>query len=307
MTEDDVCRRLDPGEVIDAIEAGFRDRYLHVTIPPRTVASLGPDVFLAMSCIDAPGRSVGLKLVVVRAAPDASGERIHATYLLLDAATGAPRLQLPAGQLTAIRTAATSAVATRHLAPDRVETLGIFGTGRQAAAHLRVLPLVRAFARVLVCGRTPAQTEAFRRRHQPETPLPIAAADAQRCAAEADVLCTCTTAATPLFDGAWVRPGAHLNLVGAFQPETREADTATITRAAVFVDTRDGALAEAGDLLIPMRAGEPVRIVADLHELVSRGRPNLIEGDITVFKSVGCALEDLITAELLLPATSRST
>ena len=299
MTEDEVRRRLDPREVIEAIEAGFRDRYPHVSMPPRTVSAFGGDVFLAMSCVDGVTRALGLKLVVVHAAPGPSGDRVRATYLLLDPDTAAPRLQLPAGELTAIRTAATSAVATRHLAPERVESLGIFGTGRQAVAHLRLLPLVRPFTRVLVCGRTADQAAAFVRAHQPSIAARMEAADPRRCATESDVLCTCTTATTPLFQGAWLHAGAHLNLVGAFQPDTREVDDETIGRAAVVVDTREGALAEAGDLLIPMRAGETATIVADLHELVSRGRPAPIPGDITVFKSVGCALEDLVTAELL--------
>jgi ornithine cyclodeaminase len=125
------------------------------------------------------------------------------------------------------------------------------------------------------------------------------------CAAESDVLCTCTTSHKPLFDGHLLRPGTHLNLVGAFQPHTREVDDITIQRSRVIVDTYEGALAEAGDLLLPLKAGIIVRshILADLHQLVSQ-KPVIRRGpdDITLFKSVGCALEDLVAAELVASA-----
>jgi ornithine cyclodeaminase len=156
---------------------------------------------------------------------------------------------------------------------------------------------------VLVCGREPRQTRELAAEASAELRLPVATTDARTCAAESDVICTCTTSQTPLFDGNLVRPGTHLNLVGTFQPHAREVNSATIQRARVVVDTYDGALAEAGDLLIPMRDGLMGRdhIAADLHELVSRkkaGRTN--PADITVFKSVGCALEDLVAAEMLV-------
>jgi ornithine cyclodeaminase len=113
------------------------------------------------------------------------------------------------------------------------------------------------------------------------------------------VICTCTTTREPLFDGHWLRPGTHLNLVGAFQPETREVDDITLKRARVVVDTYEGALQEAGDLLIPIKNGtiERSHIVADLHEIAAKKNPGrLHRDDITLFKSVGCALEDLIVA-----------
>ena len=122
---------------------------------------------------------------------------------------------------------------------------------------------------------------------------------AEVCARESDVICTCTTATEPLFDGRWLKPGTHLNLIGAFQPHTREVDDETIRRARVVVDTYDGCLAEAGDLLIPLQNGTvgQSHVIADLHE-ISSGKQAGRSGrdDITLFKSVGCALEDLATA-----------
>ena len=148
---------------------------------------------------------------------------------------------------------------------------------------------VRPFVRFVVCGINPASTRRFSEQASAELKVPVEAVDAATCA-QSDVVCTCTTSATPLFDGHLLRPGAHLNVVGAFQPHTREVDSATIQRARVVADTYEGVLAEAGDLLIPMKDGLIGRnhIVSDLHELVSgkkdvRTNPN----DITLFKSVG--------------------
>jgi ornithine cyclodeaminase/alanine dehydrogenase-like protein (mu-crystallin family) len=232
--------------------------------------------------------------------------RVRATYLLVDPETAQPRLTIAANYLTDLRTAATSAVATKFLARSDASTLGIFGTGRLARAHLAILPLVRSFQRVLICGRTSARSAEFVERVSGELPsLSITAVDARSCAAQSDVLCTCTSHSAPLFDGHDLCAGTHLNLVGAFRPQTREVDSHTIQRSRVVVDTYGNALSEVGELLIPLREGLITRdhIVADLHELVSgakQGRRGAEE--ITVFKSVGCALEDLVAAELLLAA-----
>ena len=210
---------------------------------------------------------------------------------------------MEANYLTDLRTAATSAVATDLLARKDAETLGIFGSGRQAEAHLAALPRVRNFKRFLVCGSGRSDLSAFCEKMKTELAIQIEPASAETVARESDVICTCTTASEPLFDGTWLRPGTHLNLVGAFQPETREVDDITVKRARVVVDTYDGALAEAGDLLIPIKSGAIDRshIMADLHEIASGKKPGRIhQDDITLFKSVGCALEDLVTAKLIL-------
>ncbi len=303
LAEDDVRRLLVPARLIAAIEAAFRDRYPSTLIPTRTHLNVAGGVFLIMPCYDRAGHALGMKLVMVQDNPARPRDRIQATYLLLDPKTAQPTLLLPANYLTDLRTAATSAVATKFLAREDAKTLGIFGAGRQARAHLRLLPLVRRFERVLICGKDRDTTRRFIQEISPELAPPIEPADAQTCAADSDVLCTCTTAKTPLFDGHLLRPGTHLNLVGSFQPHTREVDDVTVQRSRVVVDTYDGALAEAGDLLIPMKNGLITRshILADLHELVSgKKAARTGENDITLFKSVGCALEDLAAAELVL-------
>jgi alanine dehydrogenase len=303
LSEADVRRLLDPAQLIAAIESAFRDRYPSVAISPRPLLPLADGVFLTMSCYDPSGPMLGMKLITVRK-NRAPGEGVSATYLLLDPESGTPRMTIAANYLTDLRTAATSAVATKFLARPNAATLGIFGTGRLARTHLTALALVRSFRRVLVCGRNPSRSAEFAQEVTADIPaLTIASADARTCAAESDVICTCTSNSEPLFDGHDLRPGTHLNLVGAFQPHAREVDTYTIRRARVIVDTYEAAKLEMGELLIPLKEGaiKPNHAAADLHELISGKKPGrCTPEEITVFKSVGCALEDMVAAELLL-------
>lgn len=306
LTEADVHRLLVPEQVIAAIEGAFRDRYPHTLIPTRTQMKLADGVFLIMPCYDRDARGLGMKLVKFNQTPSLAEDRIQATYILLDAASGCSKLVIPANYLTDLRTAATSAVATKLLARPEAKVLGIFGTGRQARGHLRVLPRVRHFERALVCGLDLARARDFASEMSAELGIKIEAVYARTCAAESDVLCTCTTARTPLFDGHMLRPGTHINAIGSFQPHTRELDDATVQRARIAVDTFDGAQAEAGDLILPIKAGVIARdhLLADLHQLVSKKvQVRTSPTDITLFKSVGCALEDLAAAELLAAVT----
>jgi ornithine cyclodeaminase/alanine dehydrogenase-like protein (mu-crystallin family) len=302
LSEDEVRKRLDPDQVIAAIESAFRNRYPSTVVPVRSNLQMFGGVFLAMPCYDGAGHALGMKLVVVQEKPQSSDDRVQATYLLLNPQTGRPSAIVAANYLTDLRTAATSAVATKFLAREQVRVLGVFGTGRQARAHIKVIPRVRRFEQVLVCGRSADASRDFAERMSAETGLPVAAADAKTCAAESHVLCTCTSSQTPLFDGNLLRAGVHLNLVGTFQPHAREVDSAAVQRARVFVESYDGAPKQAGELIIPMQEGVigQAHVAGDLHELTGGkklGRTSA--GDITLFKSVGCALEDLVTAELL--------
>jgi ornithine cyclodeaminase/alanine dehydrogenase-like protein (mu-crystallin family) len=303
FSEQQVCGLAAVDEVVREIKAAFARNFsatLHM--PTRTSLPLaGSAVLLIMPCYESALNAAGVKIVTVS---DNAG--VNASYELLDPRTGLGLARMEANYLTDLRTAATSAVATDLLARQDAETLGVFGTGRQAAAHLRVLPHVRSFRRLLVCGSERSDVNAFCAKMKSEMAeergSEIQAVDAETCARESDVLCTCTTSSTPLLNGQWLRAGSHLNLVGAFQPHTREVDDETVKRARVFVDTYEGALAEAGDLLIPLGNGSIARehILGDLHELASGKKPaRTNRNDITLFKSVGCALEDLVTARLI--------
>src|SRR5579859_68871 len=298
FSEEQVRQSAKPDEIIRAIRAAFaRDFHATLRMPVRTQLELAGGVMLLMPCFDSELHAAGVKIVSVSAQAGVS-----ATYALLDASSGKTLAVMEANYLTDQRTAATSAVATDFLARRDARSLGVFGSGRQAVAHLTMLRHVRDFRRFFVCGSSRSDLTSFVARMTTEHGIQIEAVDAETCVRESDVLCTCTTSLKPLFKGEWLRSGAHLNLVGAFQPETREVDDETVKRARVVVDTYEGTMAEAGDLLIPIKRGvvDASHVIADLHQIVSgkkTGRTNA--DDITLFKSVGCALEDLVAAKLV--------
>jgi alanine dehydrogenase len=303
LSEEEFRSLVKVDRIIEVIHGAFARGLSTVKMPVRSSLQLGGAVLLIMPCYDSALQAAGVKLVSV------GGHGVHATYELLDAASGMAAARIEADYLTDLRTAATSAVATDLLARRDAATLGIFGSGRQAAIHFAVLPRVREFKRFLVCGSGKSDLSDFCAKMKAEQGIEVERVTAQTCAHESDVICTCTTAIEPLFDGRWLTPGTHLNLVGAFQPHTREVDDETVRRARVVVDTYEGALAEAGDLLIPIANGNIGRehIVADLHELASgkkAGRTS--EDQITLFKSLGCAIEDLVTALSAFAAGTRA-
>jgi alanine dehydrogenase len=301
-SEERVRSAIKVDEVIAAIHAAFARGFATVHMPVRTVLKMDDAILLIMPCYDSALHAAGVKLVSVS---EKAG--VQAAYELRDPKTGIALVRMEANYLTDLRTAATSAVATDLLAREDVESLGIYGSGRQAIAHLTALPHVRNFKQFLVCGSGRSDVAEFCDKMKNDLGLNVEPANAETVARDSDVICTCTTAHEPLFEGHWLRPGTHLNLVGAFQPEAREVDDITIKRSYVVVDTYDGALQEAGDLLIPIKNKviDSSHIVADLHEIASGKKPARTSAEsITLFKSVGCALEDLVTAQLIYQSCS---
>jgi alanine dehydrogenase len=299
LSDQQVRELADVDDVIRSIRAAFsRDFSSTLRMPRRvTLEMAGGAILLLMPAYDSALPAAGVKQVTV-----SREAGVVAVYDFLDPNTGSVRARMEANYLTDLRTAATSAVATDLLARPDAETLGVFGSGRQAAAHLSVLPHVRRFRRFLVCGSERCDLEKFCGIMKASYSLDVEAVDAEACVRQSNVICTCTNSPTELFDGRWLRPGTHLNLVGAFQPHTREVDETTVSRARVVVDLYDAALKEAGDLLIPLEKGiiSRAHIIADLHEIASgKKHPRMSDEDITLFKSVGCALEDLVAADLI--------
>lgn len=298
LSEDEVRAALKMDEVISAIHAAFTRGFATVRMPVRTVLPLhGSAVLLVMPCYDSGLQAAGVKLVSVS---EKGG--VNAVYELVDPESGICFARMEANYLTDLRTAATSAVATDLLARKDAETLGVFGCGRQATAHFVVLPHVRKFKRFLICGSGRSDVTGFCAKMKRELAVDVVPADAETVARESDVICACTTSSVPLFNGNWLKAGTHLNLVGAFQPETREVDDIAVKRARVVVDTYEAAMQEAGDLLMPIKNGviDRSHIVADLHEVATGKKPGRIHpDDVTLFKSVGCAVEDLVTAHLI--------
>jgi ornithine cyclodeaminase len=230
---------------------------------------------------------------------------VQAQVLLFDGATGTALALVEGGELTLRRTAAASALAASYLAKIDAASLLVIGTGslapHLAAAHAAVRPI----RRVRIWGRSPAKAEALARRLRADLPeLDIAASSNLAAdAAAADIVSCATSAAEPVLLGRWLAPGTHVDLVGNFSRQARECDDDTVRGARIFVDTVEGALAEAGDLLIPLATGaiDRNRIVGELADLC-RGevQGRTAPDEITVFKSVGAAIEDLIAAQLVL-------
>ncbi len=211
----------------------------------------------------------------------------HATILLFKPETGEPLATMVGRLITEVRTAAVSAVATERLAKPNASVLGIIGSGVQARSHLEALRLVREFEEVGVWS--PRHSPEFAREHGVR-----AVASAEEAVRGADVVVTATTSSTPVLAGEWLAPGAHVNAVGAPRPDWRELDNEVLRRARVYVDSREAAMKESGDVIA---AG---KIFAEVGEVVAGTKPGRQSSEeVTLFKSLGLAVEDVATAELI--------
>ena len=303
FTNKQVYQAVQPVQLAQRLREAFRDRYKDYVVPPRLNVADGDSGVLIMPCRSS--RYTGVKVSTWQREHGRAPRVIKADYSLYYAATGEALFTGDADALTELRTAAMSAVATDALALPGARTLAVFGTGRLAAEHIRALKHVRAFDRVLVCGSNAVASQAFAARMRSEQDVPAAAVDATICAAEADVLCTCTTSATPLFDGRLLKPGMHINVLGAFHPSHREVDSTTVRRSRVVTDNRAGALAEAGELVIPMGEGviEQSHVAAEIQDALRNAtRVRTSSECITLYRGVGFAMEDMVAAECLLEA-----
>lgn len=279
-------------------------------VPLRHVHRLGgTDTLLLMPAWRDAGEGaaggLGVKIVTVMPGNAARGAAtVNALYLLLERANGEPRAVIDGEALTLRRTAAASALAARHLARADSTNLLVIGTGKlapfMARAHYALRPQL---ARVRVWGRRAEAAQTLAQRLRDEGLPAEVALDLQAAVRDAHIVSCATTATAPIVHGAWLAPGTHLDLVGGFTRAMREADDAAVARARIFVDTYAGALAEAGDLAVTLESGviERMQIEAELAELVRGEKPGRRGGDeITLFKSVGTALEDLAAAELVV-------
>jgi ornithine cyclodeaminase/alanine dehydrogenase-like protein (mu-crystallin family) len=227
---------------------------------------------------------------------------LQAAYLLNDPTTGELLALMDGILLTAMRTGATSALATKYLSRKNSETLGIIGAGAQAPFQAEAISKVRPIHRMLVYDKERKIAENFSGAVSNSLRIPVhVMASPRDVVVESDILVTVTTSTTPVFDGRHLKGGTHINAVGAYTPEMRELDDFTIGKAKIVVDTYEGCMAEAGDLLIPIRNGELSKenIYADLGEIVLGQKPaRTADDEITLFESVGFALEDLVVASL---------
>jgi ornithine cyclodeaminase len=308
LTETDVRAVLPMPDLIAAMAqalAGYSAG--RVEQPVRTVIEVGPErnFFGVMPVAMSGPPAVGAKLVTVYHRNHERGLPSHlAMIVLLDPATGALRALLDGRYITEARTAAVSAVSVEHLARRDAAVLAILGSGVQARSHLEAIRHVRPLADVRVWSPTPAHRDSFAAEMREATGLPVSAvatpADALR---GAGIVVLATAAQAPVIDDMDVAPGAHIAAVGACRPTHREMPGPLVARARVFVDARAGALKESGDILLPIRDGlvNESHIAGELGELILghvEGRRTADE--ITIFKSLGMAVEDVVAAELVL-------
>ena len=301
----DVEKGLDYPRLVGALEEAFRRG--GEPMPVRRSYDVGsadaPGHLLTMPAWER-GEALGVKLVTVFPRNAALGlGAVSSLYVLFDGTTGQPRALIDGEALTNRRTAAASALASRYLSRPDSHRLLIVGTGH-VAAHLPLAHrAVRPIERVMVWGRNPEHALSLVDRLAAEGFDAIPVTDLPAAIGQADIVSCATTASAPLVAGEHLRPGTHLDLVGAFTPQMRESDDEAVRRSRVFVDTYAGALAEAGDLLQPIASGcwRAADVCADLHELTSGAKPGRLSADdITLFKSVGAAIEDLAAAKLLV-------
>lgn len=277
-----------------------------VEAPDRQVLTIrqpgGTEASLLIMPAWVPGESVGVKVVTFFPENAGKGQpTINAGYLLFDGATGQMRAALDGDSLTARRTAAASALAASYLARPDASRLVIAGTGQLSAEVAAAHCAVRSYSSVSIWGRSPAKAAAVAADLAAQG-LPAAAVeDLESACREADVVSTVTASTQPVVLGRWLKPGCHLDLIGAFKADMRESDDQAITQAQVFVDLRSGA-ALAGDLAAPLEAGLITQdhIRADLAELCRADHPGRSDAqERTVFKSAGMALQDLAAAGLV--------
>ncbi len=302
----EVIAALDFPALVEALRQMFRNG--DIVMPQRhhhTIAVPGghDGTLLLMPAWQA-GHRLGIKLITLfpdnptRQEPTLLGE-----YLLLDARSGKPMALLDGPALTARRTAAASALAASYLARADCERLLMVGTGRLASHLIEAHASVRPIRNVLVWGRDRDKAARLAQRLTRRTLMVAATDDLQRAVNGAHIICCATAATEPVLRGHWLPLGVHIDLVGSFKPEMREADDDTMRRARVFVDTHEGALAEAGDIIQAVASGAMTHddIAGDLFELTRGSRAGRRFNDqITLFKSVGVALEDLAAASLAL-------
>ena len=307
LSSADVRALLPMRDCMDAMAAALvalsRGR---AALPLRTVMRV-PDssnFFAVMPGFVGDPNALGAKVITVFPGNDATDFDSHqGAVLLFDTDNGCLLSVMDASTITAIRTAAVSGVATRALAREDAADLAILGAGVQAMTHLEAMLAARTVTRVRVWSRSRERLVPFTEAAAAKFGVDVTpVATAREAVNGADIVCTTTASREPVLHGAWLSPGTHVNAVGASVSSARELDSAAVAQARLFVDRRESALAEAGDFLVPRAEGliDDSHIVAELGEVLSgaaQGRRNAEE--ITLFKSLGLAIEDVAAARLL--------
>jgi ornithine cyclodeaminase len=256
------------------------------------------------------GRVMGLKAISVFPGNHATEYDSHqGTVMLFETQNGRLLAMMDAGKITAIRTAAVSGVATRLLAAADAENLAILGSGTQAATHLDAMRVVRNIKHVRVWSRNFDHAQLFAERKSARLSLPVEAIEnAERAVDGADIICTVTSSTDPVLQGDWIAPGTHINAVGSSVPFARELDTAAVVKSKLFVDRRESTLNEAGDFLFPKKEGDinDAHVLGEIGDiLLDKIKGRVSKEDITLFKSLGLAVEDVAAAHFIYQKLSK--
>lgn len=305
LTEADVAAVLSMDDLIEAMASALRRFSAGGAVQPvRTVIPVdgGHAFFASMPALARDPDALGAKLVTVFGSNAARGLPSHlASIVLLDPETGALVALLDGRYITEARTGAVSAVSSRLLARPEASSLAIIGSGVQARSHLDALSRVHRLRQVRVWSPDAGRRRRFADEMTPRAPCEVRAVErAGEAVAGADLIVLATSSPSPVLESGWVRPGAHVMSVGACRPTQREIDPALTARARVFVDSRAAALVESGDVLLGIGEGRfgPDHIVAEIGELVAGAPGRRDEREITIFKSLGLAVEDVTAADL---------
>jgi len=300
ISDEQVKKLLPMNEAIELMKNAFiQITNKAVTIPERINLDM-PEVnadSLFMPVYSAEEKKYAVKIVSLnRDNPSKNLPFIHAIMILFDAENGKPLALLDAENLTAIRTGAASGFATKLLSNLKASVSAIFGAGIQARYQLRAICEVRNIKEVLLFDKNQSKAESFKNEMKDELGLNIEICADQDKLKDAHIICTATTSHLPVFDDNSISDGTHINAIGSYQPDKREIPSATVARSNIFVDSRAACLKEAGDLIIPKNEGIELEVteIGEILENKKSGRSS--EEEITFFKSVGNAAQDLICA-----------
>jgi len=307
LSKTDLRRLLKPRDVLNAVEQAFVSMEQGRAVVPPRVGIHVPEhsgVCLVMPGYLSDSGALGVKTVTVYPGnPDRYGlPNVLGTVALLDCRTGHPTCIMDAGYLTAIRTGAVCAVATKYLARAEAHSVGVIGTGAQAGAIVEAVCEVRVIGEIKVYSLEPEnRRKRFADGVRASTGVQVTMTScAEEAVRDSDVVVLATSSKSPVLSGTWLRPGAHVNAIGNHDPESREVDSETVRRSIVVCDDIDACLKEAGDVMIPLKSGEiPAQHVSlNLGQVVLGRGPSRSADDITLFKSVGLAIQDMSTALL---------
>ncbi|MGC4190331.1 MAG: ornithine cyclodeaminase [Thermomicrobiales bacterium] len=307
LAREDLKNLVPMSEAIELMKLAFRELSLgNAVVPMRTVIEVEPETSstLVMPAYLPGLNALGFKVIsIFTGNPQRGLPTGNAMVCMLDEETGVPRALLNGAFLTALRTGAVSGAATDLLARPDATRLAVIGAGVQGVTQAAAVAAVRDLERIAVVYRSQASWDRFREAVERDWPHLVdrlePTRDVKAAVEGADIICAATTSATPVFDDAWVQPGTHINGVGSFTPQMREVPGETVSRAKVVVDHRESAWAEGGDLIIARDEGifAEEDVIGELGEVVAGlATPRMSETDVTFFKSVGNAVQDVVVA-----------